>query len=59
VTARLPSLAPDVELAAQVGGKLYLATPRPGGLAIATGAELAAELATSYALAAAGLHELR
>ena len=59
VTARLPALAPDVELAVQIGGKLYVATPRPGGLAIATGGVLADDLATSYALAAAGLHELR
>jgi hypothetical protein len=59
VTAQLPAFAPDDEIAVQISGKLYVATQQPGGLDIATGADLARELSTSYALAAAGLHELR
>jgi hypothetical protein len=43
----------------QIAGKLYVATHDGDRLTIATGAVLADDLATSYALAAAGLHELR
>jgi len=60
VIAAVPAAATasDVELVVQISGKLYLATPIPGGLHIATGPVLADELATYHALAAAGLHEL-
>lgn len=59
VTAQLPAFAPDDEVAVRFAGKLYVATPRAGGLVIPMGDGLARELSTSYALAAAGLHELR
>lgn len=61
LAAPLPerATAPDAEVMIKIGRKLYVATRTPGGLRIATGAVLADELATSYALAAAGLHELR
>lgn len=61
LAAPLPdrATASDAELMIKLGRRLYVATRTPGGLRIATGAELADELATRFALAAAGLHELR
>jgi hypothetical protein len=58
VTAQLAAFAPDVELVVLIAGKLYVAEPHAGGLEIPTGADLARELSTSYALAAAGIHAL-
>lgn len=58
LTVALPDFPSDAELVVQISGKLYPATPHPGGVTVATGAGVSDELATAYALASAGLHEL-
>jgi hypothetical protein len=59
LTVDLPAFPSDAELVLQIGGTLYPATPHAGGLTVDCGGGLAADLERSYALAAAGLHELR
>jgi hypothetical protein len=59
LTVDLPAFPSDAELVVQLAGQLYPATLRPGGLSVACRGSMAFDFETAYALAAAGLHEIK